>query len=47
MTRDKARKTVVRQRMAETGEPYSVARQATAAADGELAEAGFGRDPAS
>ena len=28
MTRDKARKTVTRQRMAETGEPYSVARHA-------------------
>ena len=28
MTQDKARKTVTRQRMAETGEPYSVARHA-------------------
>jgi hypothetical protein len=29
MTQDKARKTAARQRMAETGEPYSVARRAT------------------
>src|SRR4029077_20400215 len=28
MTQDKARKTATRQRMAETGEPYSVARHA-------------------
>src|ERR1700745_1954437 len=28
MTQDKARKTAARQRMAETGEPYSVARHA-------------------
>jgi hypothetical protein len=26
MTRDKAQKTAIRQRMAQTGEPYSVAR---------------------
>ena len=31
MTSDKARKTAVRQRMAVTGEPYSVARKATGA----------------
>ena len=31
MTRDKAQKTATRQRMAETGEPYSVARKATQA----------------
>jgi len=31
MTQDKARKSAARQRMAETGEPYSVARHATAA----------------
>jgi len=31
MTRDKAQKTAARQRMAETGEPYSVARRAVAA----------------
>jgi hypothetical protein len=29
MTRDKARKTATRQRMAETGEPYTVARRIT------------------
>ena len=28
MTQDKAKKTATRQRMAETGEPYSVARRA-------------------
>jgi len=28
MTEDKARKSDIRQRMAETGEPYSVARHA-------------------
>ncbi len=28
MTRNKAQKTATRQRMAETGEPYSVARRA-------------------
>jgi hypothetical protein len=28
MTQDKARKATIRQRMAETGEPYSVARHA-------------------
>ena len=28
MTEDKARKIAIRQRMAETGEPYSVARHA-------------------
>ena len=28
MTQDKARKAAARQRMAETGEPYSVARRA-------------------
>ena len=28
MTQDKARKTATRQRMAQTGEPYSVARHA-------------------
>jgi len=31
MTSDKARKTAIRQRMAVTGEPYSVARKATEA----------------
>ena len=31
MTQNKARKSVIRQRMAETGEPYSVARRAAAA----------------
>ena len=31
MTRNKAPKTAARQRMAQTGEPYSVARRATAA----------------
>jgi hypothetical protein len=46
MTKDKARKTAVRQRMAETGEPYSVARQATGAVDGEVPEPAFaGPDP--
>ncbi len=30
MTRDKAIKVAIRQRMAETGEPYSVARRAVA-----------------
>jgi hypothetical protein len=33
MTSDKARKTAVRQRMAETGEPYSVARRAAQSAE--------------
>jgi hypothetical protein len=31
MTRHKAQKTAARQRMAQTGEPYSVARKATQA----------------
>jgi hypothetical protein len=31
MTRNKAQKTATRQRMAETGEPYIVARKATEA----------------
>ena len=48
MTQDKARKTATRQRMAETGEPYSVARHAVeneaAGADcGGPEEAGRGR----
>ena len=35
MTQDKARKTATRQRMAETGEPYSVARHAVGNEAGE------------
>src|SRR5215469_16151141 len=35
MTRDKAVKAVVRHRMAETGEPYTVARRAVAESHGE------------
>ena len=35
MTRDKAFKQAVRQRMAETGEPFTVARRATAEAGAE------------
>jgi len=38
MTRDKAQKTAARQRMAETGEPYSVARRATGAGQGEAGD---------
>ena len=46
MTRNKAPKTAARERMAQTGEPYSVARRATAA--GSTAAAGDTRpgDPA-
>jgi hypothetical protein len=53
MTQDKAKKTATRQRMAETGEPYSVARHAVeneaagaqnaVDAGGVPAEAGEGR----
>jgi len=39
MTQDKARKSAARQRMAETGEPYSVARHATAAHQPDAATA--------
>jgi hypothetical protein len=35
MTRNKAQKTATRQRMAETGEPYSVARKASGAEAGD------------
>src|SRR5262249_56977183 len=35
MTRNKAQKTAIRQRMAVTGEPYSVARRAAGAGDAE------------
>ena len=52
MTQDKARKTATRQRMAETGEPYSVARhavedehsdpEAEAVEDSGASEPGFG-----
>ena len=38
MTRNKAQKAATRQRMAETGEPYSVARKATGAGDPGLGE---------
>jgi hypothetical protein len=40
MTQDKAQKTAARQRMAETGEPYSVARRAVAAQQPERSETG-------
>jgi hypothetical protein len=40
MTQDKAQKTAARQRMAETGEPYSVARRAVAAQPPERGETG-------
>jgi hypothetical protein len=40
MTQDKARKTVARQRMAETGEPYSVARRAVQAGQPGTGETG-------
>jgi hypothetical protein len=36
MTQNKARKTAARQRMAETGEPYSVARRAVQAETGQI-----------
>src|SRR5450432_4247692 len=39
MTQDKARKIATRQRMAETGEPYSVARHAVEDAGGDEREA--------
>lgn len=50
MTQDKARKAATRQRMAETGEPYSVARHAVAREhEGAAAEdplsAGWGAPP--
>ena len=35
MTSNKAQKTAARQRMAQTGEPYSVARRAVSAGDAE------------
>src|SRR3974390_3269177 len=38
MTRNKAQKTATRQRMAETGEPYSVARKAPQAGGPGLGE---------
>ena len=38
MTKNKAQKTAIRQRMAETGEPYSVARQAVQASQPAAAE---------
>jgi len=41
MTTDKARKTAIRQRMAQTGEPYSVARHATAGPAAEALDPGF------
>ena len=47
MTQDKAKKTATRQRMAETGEPYSVARHAVeneAAGAQSAADAGFSPD---
>jgi uncharacterized protein DUF3359 len=40
MTQDKARKTAARQRMAETGEPYSVARRAVQAGQPGTGETG-------
>ena len=40
MTQDKAKKTAARQRMAETGEPYSVARRAVQAGQPVAGEAG-------
>ena len=40
MTQDKAKKTAARQRMAETGEPYSVARRAVQAGQPGAGEAG-------
>ena len=41
MTTDKARKIAIRRRMAETGEPYSVARHATAGLEAEAPDPGF------
>jgi hypothetical protein len=43
MTQDKARKAATRQRMAETGEPYSVARHAV---EDEAAEGGASENSA-
>ena len=46
MTRNKAQKTAIRQRMAMTGEPYSVARRAAEAGDAEPEDpAGTGMTP--
>jgi hypothetical protein len=42
VTRNKAQKAATRQRMAETGEPYSVARKATQA---RAEDPGFGETP--
>ena len=48
MTQDKARKIATRQRMAETGEPYSVARHAVESehSEDEAAPDGISRDGA-
>ena len=46
MTRNKAPKIAARQRMAQTGEPYSVARRATAAGNAGPASPGAPGDPA-
>ena len=45
MTRNKAPKIAARQRMAQTGEPYSVARRATAAGNAGPANPGAPDDP--
>jgi hypothetical protein len=49
MTSNKAQKTAARQRMAQTGEPYSVARRAVSAGDPEpdaaLAQEAAGTEP--
>jgi hypothetical protein len=46
MTSKKAQKTAIRQRMAETGEPYVVARSAVLDEGGESAEEQYLRDAA-
>ena len=44
MTRNKAQKAVTRQRMAETGEPYTVARRATLSSDDPSSEEQYARE---